>query len=126
MSQSQPVRWAELTPTQQANFGNGCGPKWVSKSLAKLLFGWFFEASCRRHDFGYARGGTKADKESVDNGFHKAMIRDAERLAEQHKYAKHIAAWLVGELFYLSVKTLGWMQFNYGPYRSLSELVPES
>lgn len=123
MTANEPVRWADLTPKERADFGNGCGPKWLPKWATNLLFGWFFEASCRRHDFGYARGGTKADKKTVDKGFRMAMLRDAERLAEQHKYAKHITAWFVAELFYFSVKTMGWMQFKYGPYRTKQQIL---
>lgn len=123
MPLDKPVRWSELTPKQQADFGNGCGPKWFPGWIIKLLFGWFSNASCRRHDFGYERGGSESDKVVVDNGFRNAMLRDAERLAEQHKYAKHIAAWIVAEAFYLIVKNLGWMRFKYGPYQTLEEVL---
>tara|TARA_R110002050_G_scaffold269917_1_gene412405 strand:- start:30951 stop:31331 length:381 start_codon:yes stop_codon:yes gene_type:complete len=123
MISNTPIRWSDLTKDQQANFGNGCGPKWFPKIVTKALFGWFFEASCRRHDFGYARGGSKADKEAVDKGFYMAMLRDAERFAEQHKYAKHIAAWILAVVFYSSVKWLGWTRFNYGPYQEKTTLL---
>ena len=40
--------------------GNGCGPDWVPRKIKSLLFDWFFEASCDKHDAGYAEGGDEA------------------------------------------------------------------
>lgn len=118
-----PPRWAELTAEEQLGFGNGCGPKWLPNPITKLLFGWFFDASCRRHDFGYARGGSHADKMVVDKGFYLAMLRDAERLAEQQKPVQHISALFMTKSFYVMVRSLGWMQFNYGPYQSKEQML---
>jgi len=117
-------RWADLTATEQVEFGNGCGPSFFPAWLIALLFGWFFETSCRRHDFAYARGGSKADRKKVDQGFYKAMLRDAVRLDDNGELVKAIVAILMARLFYVLVRGFGWLLFNYGPYRSLAELLP--
>lgn len=114
-TQSEPVRWAELSELQQKTFGNGCGPEWFPQWLINLLFGWFFEASCRRHDFAYSRGGDSVDRKAADKGFLKAMLRDAERLTGVERFLAH----KVSIAFYLFVRVFGWMAFEYGPYFTL-------
>lgn len=117
------IRWAELTDDERANFGNGCGPAWFPKAVTKVFFGWFFEASCHRHDFGYARGGSKADKEAVDKGFYKAMLRDAVRLFDEHKPFQFAAASVLATSYFSIVKLFGWTQFNYGPHQEKEALL---
>jgi hypothetical protein len=90
-----PPRWAYLTAEEQLAFGNGCGPAFFPNWLIALLFGWFFEASCRRHDFGYARGGSKHDRQKVDHGFYRAMLRDAERLDDLGFFFQYLTAFFM-------------------------------
>ena len=111
----RPVRWAELNSEQQNQLGNGCGPDWFPDWLVRLLFGWFFEASCRRHDFAYERGGSREDRKKADRGFLKAMMRDAERLP----WYKGGFAYIVAGVFYLLVRLFGSWSFYYGPYKRL-------
>lgn len=118
MARSDKIRWADLTPQQQAEFGNGCGPDWLPRWLVKLLFGWLFEASCRRHDFAYSRGGDETDRRESDRGFFKAMQRDIQRL----HWSLRLPALIEAQGFYLLVRAFGWWQFDYGPYRSLVDL----
>jgi len=121
--QCKPVRWDELSPDEQAEFGNGCGPKWMPDWLKHFisvyLFGWLYEASCRRHDFGYARGGSEANRKKADLGYYRAMQRDAGRLANESS-CKEMAALMVAWLYYRLVRLFGWTRFSYGPYRSFN------
>lgn len=107
------IRWADLTLREQADFGNGCGLAWMPRWLVNLFFGWFFEASCRRHDFGYARGGSRADRYAVDVGFYASMRRDARLAPFFMRHFLLILAWL----FFVLVRLFGWWRFNYGAYQ---------
>ena len=119
MARSVKIRWADLTPQQQAQFGNGCGPDWLPRLLVKILFGWFFEASCRRHDFAYSRGGDAADRLAADRGFLKAMIRDAKRL----HWSLRLPAFVEALAFYGLVRAFGGITFDGGRYKALQELL---
>jgi len=112
------AQWSQLTPEEKRGFGNGCGPDFFPECLTNLLFGWFFNASCRHHDFNYERGGTEQDRRDADNGLYKAMRLDAERLK-----SKRLA--LIAKLFYLLTCLFGWAFFTYGPYIPLSILLQE-
>lgn len=118
MAKPVKIRWADLTSSQQAEFGNGCGPDWLPRWMARLLFGWFFEASCRRHDFAYTRGGDDKDRLAADRGFFKAMLRDVKRL----HWSLQLPAYAEALAFYGIARLLGRWQFHYGPYRSLTDL----
>lgn len=113
------VRWFELSPTEQVAFGNGCGPAWFPRWLTDLFFGWFFEASCKRHDFGYARGGAEKDRWAVDVGFLFSMWRDVS-LAP---LALRLILFVLSIVFFLLVRLFGWRLFNYGPYRTKEQLL---
>lgn len=115
------VRWSDLTPLQKAQFGNGCGPAFFPAFLTNILFGWFFDASCRRHDFGYARGGSRSDRKAVDVGFYQAMLGDAALMARGNVFKKQglcTVAWV----FYKLVRGFGWLRFYYGPYKTCADL----
>ncbi len=118
MAGGKKLRWEQLTDWQKADFGNGCGPHWLPAWLVKLLFGWFFEASCRRHDFAYSRGGDEADRREADRGFFKAMLRDVKRL----HWSLRLPALIEAGVFYLLVWVFGRWQFDYGPYHSLVDM----
>ncbi|AUZ85778.1 hypothetical protein [Methylophaga nitratireducenticrescens] len=125
--QLDPVRWSQLTPQQQATFGNGCGPRWLPKWFNRILhhylFGWLFEASCRRHDFAYARGGTEVNRKLSNKRYFEAMIRDAKRLADDKKYGRHLAATLMALTYYGFVTLFGRFSFNYGYYLTLNAIL---
>lgn len=88
---------------------NDCGPAWLPEWIKWLLFNWFFEASCNRHDEGYGEGGDEHRRFECDWKFWMAMKRDVKRLAKW----KRPAAWLVAISFYALVRAFGWMMFNY-------------
>ena len=88
---------------------NGCGPSWMPGWLKKILFNWFFEASCNKHDIGYTKGGGEIRRFECDWKFGQAMKRDIRRLAW---YLKPVALF-VGLAFYFMVRTFGWLQFDY-------------
>ena len=104
------ARWHDLTPQQQVNFGNGCGPVWLPAFLTTFLFAWFFTASCRRHDFAYVRGGNEADRKVADVGFLTAMLADVAMAAVVYQPFLGLLAWV----FYALVRLFGRHRFRYG------------
>ena len=88
---------------------NGCGPSWMPQWIKWLLFNWFFETQCDKHDRGYKQGGDEIRRFECDWKFGQAMKRDIKRL---RWYLKPIAAF-VGLNFYVMVRAFGWLQFNY-------------
>lgn len=88
---------------------NGCGPGWMPKKVTSVLFDWFFEASCNKHDEGYAKGGDSARRKVCDKKFYAAMKKDADR----HKGAKRLAMKSQAGIYYLGVRAFGWLHFNY-------------
>ncbi len=88
---------------------NGCGPSWAPAWMIWLLFNWFFEAGCNRHDEGYSNGGNEIRRFECDWKFWLAMKRDVKRLAKW----KRPLAWLVAISFYALVRAFGWTRFNY-------------
>lgn len=88
---------------------NGCGPAWLPQLFKRLLFDWFFEASCNKHDEGYERGGDEVRRFECDWKFWQAMRRDTLRF----KGIKRGAAWLCAVAFFVIVRAGGWSRFNY-------------
>lgn len=89
--------------------GNGCGPEVLPVWLKDLLFNWFFEASCNRHDEGYAQGGDEIRRFVCDWKFYLAMHRDALRqrgLSRLIRFAQAL-------VFFALVRAFGWLVFNY-------------
>lgn len=86
-----------------------CGPSWLPTIIRAILFGWFFEASCRRHDQGYARGGSEVDRLYFDTKFLMAMLRDTR---EGHK-AFMLFKLILAFLYFIAVRLGGWISFNY-------------
>lgn len=89
--------------------GNGCGPSWMPKFIKALLFNWFFEASCNKHDIGYTLGGNEFRRWYCDYRFFVAMLHDVCRVRVQYK----LLALVTAVSFYVTVMLFGWMQFNY-------------
>jgi hypothetical protein len=71
----------DLTPQQQATFGNGCS----------LVPDFHYTASCRHHDFNYIRGGGLADKVKADWDMCRLMWADSRFLWH---YCVTIIYWL--------------------------------
>ncbi len=119
-----PIRWNQVPDSLKSKIGNGCGPRslptWLSTFLNHFLFGWLFNASCRRHDFAYARGGSKVDRKASDVGLLKAMKQDIDRLPGWYQ---RYPAMVVCYTWYYLVRWFGWLFFNYGPYLSLDEIL---
>lgn len=88
---------------------NGCGPLWMPQKIKALLFNWFFEASCNKHDLGYAEGGDELWRWYCDLRFLIAMLKDVKRLPW---YWRPLAL-IVAIFFYLVVMILGWSRYNY-------------
>ncbi len=115
-------RWSDLTPAQQARFGNGIGPSWFPRRLRRFitteLSGFFNEASWRHHDFGYFIGHRESHRAHYDWLFFRAMVRDS--LAER----AHLVplALTLSLLFFAAVRLGGWPSFHYSRnYRSPHE-----
>ena len=89
---------------------NGCGPENWPEWFKSLLFNWFFEASCDRHDEGYRQGGDEIRRFECDWKFWLAMRRDTLR----YRGAKRFTRWLQAVLFFIAVRVYGWRRFNYG------------
>ena len=88
---------------------NGCGPEWLPTVIKSLLFNWFFEASCNRHDEGYAEGGNEGRRYECDQLFWLAMRRDT----LHYDGIGRAARWLMALAFFVMVRLFGWMSFNY-------------
>lgn len=88
---------------------NGCGPNWLPNWIKDVLFNWFFEASCNKHDAGYRQGGDEIRRFECDWKFWLAMKRDALR----KKGISRLVRWIQALVFFLLVRTFGWMTFNY-------------
>ncbi|BAQ84231.1 hypothetical protein [uncultured Mediterranean phage uvMED] len=87
---------------------NGCGPAWVPRNIKKYLFDWFHEASCNKHDQGYAEGGNEARRWECDFKFFVAMLKDSWRVKKFFFIRVFVAI-----AFYLMVMLFGWSSFNY-------------
>ena len=81
----------------------------MPRRLTWLFFGWFFEASCDKHDVGYGKGGDEVRRFECDWKFVCAMFRDAARL----KWYAQLLAYPVAVLFFVLVRLFGWAHFNY-------------
>jgi hypothetical protein len=117
----------DLTPEQQANFGNGAGPRWFPDWLTYIItkwISWFFQdASWRHHDFGYYMGHTEAHRKHYDRLFLTAMLHDArDQKHGNFKYTKMYSAIIVSYVFFAVVYTFGRFAFNYGDAYDMSVL----
>jgi hypothetical protein len=89
--------------------GNGCGFAWVPQWIKDLLFNWFFEASCNKHDIGYKKGGDSSRRAFCDLKFFKAMQSDSLR----YKGLKYVVCVVQAHIYYIAVRAFGWLSFNY-------------
>lgn len=88
---------------------NGCGPGWLPHFATELLFNWFFEASCNRHDEGYQEGGDEARRKVCDDKFLAAMLRDTQLLPRIVRPLAVAEAYC----YYALVRQFGSRHFNY-------------
>ncbi|KPU83692.1 hypothetical protein JI58_07905 [Marinosulfonomonas sp. PRT-SC04] len=123
--------FADLTPAQQAHFGNGLGPSWLPNWLRTSITetaSWFFkDASWRHHDFGYSLGYTKAHRRQYDWKFYRAMLRDAVSQPALIWIVAAPVAILIATLFFLAVRAFGGRSgFHFGTgYRSLEQILSD-
>jgi hypothetical protein len=89
--------------------GDSCGPDWLPSKVRELLFGWFFEASCSKHDEGYTVGGNERRRYVCDLKFWQAMKKDTLRFDG----VERLMRWSQALSFYTSVRLFGWLFFNY-------------
>lgn len=98
--------FSDLTPDQQATFGNGC--TWVPDFI--------FTANCRQHDFGYCRGKALKDKIKADWDMCRLMWNDS--FLWWH-YAVTITYWLG-----ITILPFSYWFFEWGRrYKTLDEIV---
>lgn len=115
--------FSDLTPEQQATFGNGVGPYWLpawARTFITSSASWFFQdASWRHHDFGYVVGGDRWDRARCDWKFLIAMLRDAvdqqNRITKERYLGAIPPAVLLSLLFFIAVRLGG--QFGSFEYR---------
>ena len=86
-----------------------CGPAWMPRWLRQKLFGWFFEASCIKHDDGYREGGSELRRLECDWKFLKAMLRDTVRGNRAQMPIKAVVA----VSFFIAVRIGGPFSFRY-------------
>jgi len=97
--------FSDLTPEQQATFGNGC--TWVPDFI--------FTASCRHHDFNYSRGGYLKDKLKADFDFAYRMYMDSSRSWHYVISVVYFAG--------VTLNPISYAMFTWGRYRSLTEII---
>lgn len=108
----------DLSPSQQAMFGNGVGPYWMSDRARQTITGfasWFFkDASWRHHDFGYFVGGDYWDRERCDWKFFAAMLRDSVTQSGPLGWVLVPVAIIISLFFYICVRVGGGLgSFQY-------------
>jgi len=106
--------FTDLTPEQQATFGNGCGL--YSRFLRVPQFA--FEASCRQHDFNFSRGGGIKDFTKANMDFFRAMLKDASNSDHPIFFSLCSYIYLIGVTIF-GVFAFGWRR----EYRTLEEIL---
>lgn len=97
-----------------------CSVGIVRKALTKATQCFFDDASWCHHDFGYSIGYTETHRKLYDRKFLDAMLSDSSK----SKGIKKIAAYTLSYSFYVIVRCVGWIGFEYGPrYKTVSEIV---
>ena len=99
------VRWSDLTPQEQTNFGDGC----------TFVPDFIFTANCRQHDFNYTRGGSILDKLKADFDMCRFMWSDSQLFTH---YAVTLAYYLG-----LTLLPFSYFFFEWGEYKTLEEIL---
>lgn len=106
--------FSDLTPEQQATFGNGCGL--YSRMLQVPDFA--FNASCRQHDFSFSRGHSLKDFHKANMDFFRAMLIDASNSDKPIFYS------LMSYIYLIGVTVFGVFAFKWGTrYKTLEEIL---
>lgn len=121
-------KFGQLTEEQQMSFGNGVGsdhmPEWLRKFLTQTACWFFDEASWRKHDFGYAVGGDRWDRQRCDWKFYAAMRHDAWHQPLWVWPLAAPAAYMLAVVFYLAVRIGGAGSFRFqAGYSQLPEIL---
>jgi hypothetical protein len=109
------VSWNDLTPTEQANYGNGCGLTLRFLNVPDFMF----RASCRQHDFNYARGGGLWYKVKADVNFWSAMLDDVENTKNPLFWTFVSTVYFIGVTF----NPIAYIAFKYGRFRTKEEIL---
>lgn len=109
------IHWHDLTTEEQSHFGDGCG------ALAKgfKVPDFIFKASCKQHDFYYARGGWPWHKVTADTQFYYHMLKDA----WAYPWLQAFIYSGLATIYYVTVMTVSWPFFTYGKWRSKEEIL---
>ena len=94
---------------------NGCGPQWferfaLTRWFREYLFDWFFEASCNKHDEGYAQGGDEIRRFECDWKFyqvHEARHTQTERHQAINMLGNGFLLLFAGACFWVASKAGG-------------------
>lgn len=116
------IHWSDLTPEEQADYGNGCGAYANFLNVPDFIF----TASCRQHDFYYSIGcGANYWYENIwkfpyykvraDLHFGYWMLRDS------YLWWHYIVAvvYTMGVL----VAPLAWWLFDGGPWKTIDQVL---
>ncbi len=106
--------FSDLTPEQQATFGNGCGlySRWLR--VPEFAFG----ASCRHHDWNFSVGHSFKDFHKANMDFFRAMLKDASNSDRPIFYS------LCSYIYLAGVTVFGVFAFKWGTrYRTKEEVL---
>lgn len=95
--------WSQLTPEEQATFGDGCGPG--TGLLGKLIPELYFNADCRQHDYYYARGGDLFNKIEADTMFFAHMVKSVNTRFTH--WIDKVVPFLASLVYFVAVSTFG-------------------
>lgn len=97
--------FSDLTPEQQATFGNGC----------TFVPDFIFTANCRHHDFNFGRGGSILDKFQADWDMCRLMWSDSSKWWH----------YVITIIYYLGLTLLpfSYFFFTYGRWRTIEEIL---
>lgn len=100
--------WSELTAEQQSVYGDGCS----------YVFDFCFTASCRQHDFGFARGGGIKDWYKANWDLYTHMLNDA---STWWQYIVATCYWFGLHVF--SAPFFYWTTAWEGDYNTIEEIL---
>lgn len=100
--------FSDLTPEQQASYGDGCS----------YVFDFCFTASCRQHDWNFARGGGIYDWVKANWDLYTHMLDDSSKWWH----------YVVATFYFLGLQVFSWPFFYWtafwkGNYHSIDEIL---
>jgi phospholipase A2-like protein len=112
------LKYEDLDRDAQLYLTDGCG----NHVLDVPDFMW--EEACRRHDFGYRQGHTKADRARVDGDWYDDMCHAVDEVdLGDLNHSKWVYK-LVATVYFLSVRLASWRYFEFGDrYNTLEEMM---